>query len=59
MSVLRRRRKESRTRLFFATDIHGSERCFRKWLNARTAYRADRYRLHMALTPRGPRSGSA
>ena len=24
-----------------------------------SAYRADRYRLHMALTPRGPRSGSA
>jgi len=23
-----------------------------------SAYRADRYRLHMALTPRGPRSGS-
>lgn len=39
--MLRRRRRESRTRLFFATDIHGSERCFRKWLNARTAYRAD------------------
>jgi Icc-related predicted phosphoesterase len=27
--------------LFFATDIHGSERCFRKWLAARAAYRAD------------------
>jgi len=25
-------------RLFFATDIHGSERCFRKWLNAARAY---------------------
>ena len=24
-----------------------------------SAYRADRYRLHMALTPRGPRTGSA
>ena len=28
-------------RLFFATDIHGSERCFRKWLNAREAYSVD------------------
>lgn len=28
-------------RLFFATDVHGSERCFRKWLNAAAAYRAD------------------
>lgn len=41
MSVFGRRRKAARTRLFFATDIHGSERCFRKWLNARVAYRAD------------------
>jgi uncharacterized protein len=36
-----RSRKEGRTRLFFATDIHGSERCFRKWLAARSAYSAD------------------
>jgi Icc-related predicted phosphoesterase len=28
-------------RLFFTTDIHGSERCFRKLLNAAQAYRAD------------------
>jgi Icc-related predicted phosphoesterase len=27
--------------LFFATDLHGSEVCFRKWLAAATAYRAD------------------
>ena len=39
--MFKRRKKEVGTRLFFATDIHGSERCFRKWLNARTAYRAD------------------
>lgn len=26
--------------VFFATDIHGSERCFRKWLNAATGYGA-------------------
>lgn len=33
-----RDRREPRTRLFFATDIHGSERCFRKWLNAAAVY---------------------
>jgi Icc-related predicted phosphoesterase len=27
--------------LFFATDIHGSEACFRKWLNAADGYGAD------------------
>ncbi len=27
--------------LFFATDVHGSARCFRKWLNAADAYGAD------------------
>ena len=28
-------------RLFFATDIHGSERCFRKFLNAGKVYEVD------------------
>jgi Icc-related predicted phosphoesterase len=28
-------------RLFFVTDIHGSDLCFRKFLNAATAYEAD------------------
>jgi len=28
-------------RIFFATDIHGSETCFRKFLNAAQAYQAD------------------
>jgi uncharacterized protein len=27
--------------IFFATDLHGSEVCFRKWLNAATGYGAD------------------
>jgi Icc-related predicted phosphoesterase len=27
--------------IFFATDVHGSEVCFRKWLNAAAAYDAD------------------
>jgi len=31
----------SRTRIFFATDIHGSDRCFRKFLNAGEFYKAD------------------
>jgi uncharacterized protein len=30
-----------RTRLYFATDVHGSEKCFRKFLNAGAAYGAD------------------
>jgi Icc-related predicted phosphoesterase len=29
------------TRIFFATDIHGSERCFRKFLSAAKVYKAD------------------
>jgi Icc-related predicted phosphoesterase len=28
-------------RLFFATDLHGSSKCFRKFLNAAEAYRVD------------------
>lgn len=31
----------ARFRIYFATDIHGSERCFRKFLNAGKAYGAD------------------
>jgi uncharacterized protein len=34
-------RKEPRTRIFFATDVHGSEQCFRKWLNAARAYEVE------------------
>jgi len=29
------------TRIFFATDVHGSDRCFRKFVNAASAYDAD------------------
>jgi uncharacterized protein len=38
-----RKKRPSRPgyRLFFATDIHGSEACFRKFLNARQAYGID------------------
>lgn len=35
------RARGRRTRLFFATDLHGSERCFRKWLNAASVYEVD------------------
>jgi len=28
-------------RVFFATDIHGSETCWRKFLNSGTHYKAD------------------
>jgi uncharacterized protein len=38
--VLRRPRQPA-YRIFFATDIHGSDRCFRKFLAAASAYRAD------------------
>jgi Icc-related predicted phosphoesterase len=30
-----------RTKLYFATDVHGSEQCFRKFLNAAAAYGPD------------------
>lgn len=33
-------RREPRTRIFFATDVHGSEQCFRKWLSAARVYEA-------------------
>ena len=29
------------TRVFFITDVHGSDRCFRKFLNAAKVYKAD------------------
>jgi Icc-related predicted phosphoesterase len=32
---------KKKTRIFFATDIHGSERCFMKFLNAGKFYKAD------------------
>ncbi len=36
-----KRRKRPSSRLFFATDVHGSETCFRKFVNAAKAYEAD------------------
>lgn len=37
----RRRSRGDRYRVFFATDVHGSERCFRKFLAAASVYEAD------------------
>jgi Icc-related predicted phosphoesterase len=34
-------RRPAGIRLFFATDVHGSDRCFRKWVHAAAAYRVD------------------
>jgi uncharacterized protein len=35
------RRPKDETKVFFTTDVHGSERCFRKFLNGAAAYKAD------------------
>ena len=36
-----KRNKRPAPRIFFATDVHGSETCFRKFVNAAEAYSAD------------------
>ena len=36
-----RSRKRPRTRLVFVTDLHGSESCFRKWINSARVLEAD------------------
>ena len=36
-----RKRKRRAVRFFFTTDIHGSDRCFRKFLAGAGAYEAD------------------
>jgi uncharacterized protein len=36
--VFKRGSRSERTRIFFATDVHGSEQCFRKFLNAARVY---------------------
>jgi len=41
MGFFRKRDKKEVTRIFFATDIHGSEKCFRKFINAGKFYGAD------------------
>ena len=35
------RSRKRALRIYFSTDIHGSERCFRKFLAAATTYEAD------------------
>jgi Icc-related predicted phosphoesterase len=46
----RQKGSSQRTRVFFATDVHGSERCFRKWLNAAEVYDAQALVLGGDLT---------
>jgi uncharacterized protein len=41
MPVFRQPKKRRALRLFFATDLHGSEVCFRKFLAAATVYEPD------------------
>jgi Icc-related predicted phosphoesterase len=41
MRLLRKRPTERATTVFYATDVHGSERTWRKFLNAATFYKAD------------------
>jgi uncharacterized protein len=41
MRLFGRRRSSQGTRVFYATDVHGSERTWRKFLNAAAFYQAD------------------
>jgi len=41
MSFLFKKSRKKLTRLFFATDLHGSERTYRKFVNAGKFYKAD------------------
>lgn len=38
---INKKKSKKRTRIFFATDIHGSERCFKKFIKAGEFYKAD------------------
>lgn len=46
-------RKQRALRIFFATDVHGSERCFRKFLAAARIYEADALVLGGDLAGKG------
>ncbi|MBU4480563.1 hypothetical protein KKG48_03950 [Patescibacteria group bacterium] len=41
MSFFSKKNRKKFTRLFFATDLHGSERTYRKFINAGKFYEAD------------------
>src|SRR4030088_3582435 len=47
------RAKKRALRIFFATDIHGSDRCFRKFLAAASVYEADVLVLGGDITGKG------
>src|ERR1700738_4050576 len=51
MPLFGSRAKKRALRVFFATDVHGSDRCFRKFLAAAESYDAD------ALVLGGERAG--
>jgi len=38
---INKKKSKKKTRIFFATDIHGSERCFKKFIKAGEFYKAD------------------
>jgi Icc-related predicted phosphoesterase len=47
--------REPDTRVFFATDIHGSETCWRKFLNSGKHYEAKVMILGGDMTGKAPR----
>ncbi len=51
--MFRRRAPEHSFTLFFSTDLHGSEKCFMKFLNAAKFYQADGLVLGGDLTGKG------
>ena len=38
---MRRKQRESGQRILFATDVHGSDACFRKFINSAQLYEID------------------
>ena len=44
MAFLGKKKTKKLTRLFFATDIHGSERTYRKFINAGKVLRGEHHR---------------
>src|SRR2546427_2296924 len=48
------RPKKRALRIYFATDVHGSDRCFRKFLAAADSYEADVLVLGGGIAGKGP-----
>src|SRR5215469_14928021 len=51
--MLKRRQKQSLTRLFYAGDVHGSRVCWKKFVNAAAHYPADVLVMGGDLTGKG------